>query len=93
MQRDTLKHSLHPILKKSGLEQGGLNVFRRFRITRQETAEVPPGLQQTWSGNAKSHVSEVYKKLPKQHEWRLRGAEKTETGFALPGHQQASAKA
>jgi hypothetical protein len=88
---DILKHSLHPILKKLGLEQGGLNIFRRFRITRLETAEVPAALQHTWSGHAKSHVSEVYKKLLKQRE-NLRWAEKTGTGFTLPGHQQAAAK-
>jgi len=28
------RHSLHPILKKLELEQGGLNIFRRFRITK-----------------------------------------------------------
>ena len=93
MQRDILKHSLHPILKKSGLEQGGLNIFRRFRITKLETAEVPAALQHTWSGHAKSHVSEVFKKLLKQREWRLRRADKTGTGFTLPGHQQAAAEA
>jgi hypothetical protein len=71
----------------------GLNIFRRFRITKLETAEVPAAFQHTWSGHAKSHVSEVYKKLPKQREWRLRWAEKTGTGFALPGHQQAAAEA
>jgi hypothetical protein len=49
VQRDILKHSLHPILKKLGLEQGGLNIFRRFRITKLETAEVPAALQHTWS--------------------------------------------
>jgi hypothetical protein len=35
----------------------------------------------------------VYKKLLKQREWRLPWAEKTGTGFALPGHQQAVAEA
>jgi integrase len=93
MQRDILKYSLHPILKKLGLEQGGLNMFRRFRITKLETAEVPAALQHTWSGHAKSHVSEMYKKLLKQPEWHLRWAEKTGTGFTLPGHQQAAAEA
>jgi hypothetical protein len=58
MQRDILKYSLLPILKKLGLEQGGFNIFRRFRITELETAEVPGALQHTWSGHAKSHVSE-----------------------------------
>jgi integrase len=90
MQRDILKHSLHAILKKLGLEQGGFNIFRRFRITELETAEVPPALQHTWSGHAKSHVSEVYKKLLKQREWRLRWAQKTGTGFTLPDHQRAA---
>ena len=59
----------------------------------RKTAEVPAALQHTWSGHAKSHVSEVYKKLLKQREWRLRWAEKTGTGFTLPGHQQATAEA
>lgn len=93
MQRDVLKHSLHPILKKLELEQGGFNIFRRFRITELETAEVPAALQHTWSGHAKSHVSEVYKKLLKQREWRLRWAEKVGTGFTLSGHQEAAAEA
>src|SRR5205814_3759456 len=94
MQRDTLKHSLHPILKKLRLEQGGLNIFRRFRITELETAEVPAALQHTWSGHAKSHVSEVYKKLLKQREWRLRWAEKAGTGFTCLGtrRQRRSSK-
>jgi len=92
MQRDVLKYSLHPILKKLGLEQGGFNIFRRFRITELETAEVPAALQHTWSGHAKSHVSEVYKKLLKQREWRLRWAEKAGTGFTLPGHRRAAAE-
>ena len=76
MQRDILKYSLHPILKKLALEQGGFNIFRRFRITAMETAEVPQALQHTWSGHARTHVSEVYKKLLKQREWRLGWAEK-----------------
>jgi len=50
------------------------------------------GLATHLVGHAKSHVSEVYKNLLKQREWRLRWAEKTGTGFTLPGHQQAAAK-
>jgi len=49
-------------------------------------------LQHTWSGHAKSHVSEVYKKLLKKREWP-RWAEKTGTGLTLPGHRQAAAEA
>jgi hypothetical protein len=83
-QRDILKYSLHPILKNLELEQGGLNIFRRFRITAMETAEVPQALQHTWSGHARTHVSERYKKLLRQREWRLEWAEKVGMGFDLP---------
>jgi len=53
-QRDTLKYSLNPILKKLELEQGGLNIFRRFRITAMETAEVPQALQHTCVGTCQN---------------------------------------
>jgi len=49
-----------------------------------ETAEVPQALQHTWSGHARTHVSEVYKKLLKQREWRLGWAERAGIGFSLP---------
>jgi hypothetical protein len=91
-QRDILKYSLHPILRKLGLKQGGLNVFRRFRITAMEIAEVPQALQHTWSGHARTHVSEIYKKLLKQREWRLEWAEKIGIGFALPPRAVGGAK-
>jgi hypothetical protein len=84
MQRDILKYSLHPILKKHALEQGGLNIFRRFRITAMETAEVLQALQHTWCGRARTHVSEVYKEPLKQREWRLGWAERAGMGFSLP---------
>jgi hypothetical protein len=61
-------------------------------MTELETAEVPASLQHTWSGHAKSHVSEVYKKLLKQRKWRFGWAEKAGTGFTLPGHQEAAAE-
>ena len=92
LQTDILRDSLHLILKKLEHVEGGFNIFRRFRITELETAEVPAALQHTWSGHAKSHVSEVYKKLLKRREWRLRWTEKAGTGFTLPGHQEAAAE-
>jgi hypothetical protein len=49
-----------------------------------ETAEVPQALQHFWSGHARTHVSERYKKLLRQREWRLEWAEKTGIGFDLP---------
>jgi hypothetical protein len=84
LQANTLQDSLHPILKKIEHEKGGFNIFRRFRITQLETAECPKALQHFWSGHAPIHVSERYKKLLKQRDWRLEWAEKVGMGFELP---------
>jgi hypothetical protein len=85
-QRDILKYSLHPILKNLGHVQGGLNIFRRFRITELKKAECPPALEHFWSGHAQTHVSERYTKLLQQREYRLEWAEKIGLGFELPKH-------
>ncbi len=58
--------------------------LRDTSVTAMETAEVPQALQHTWSGHARTHVSEVYKKLLKQCEWRLGWAERAGMGFSLP---------
>jgi len=63
LQTNVLRGSLHPILKKLNHEQGGFNIFRRFRITELQTAECPKPLQHFWSGHAQTHVSERYIKL------------------------------
>ena len=83
-QRDILKYSLHRILEKLGYVQGGLNIFRRFRITLLRTSECPDALQHFWSGHAQTHVSERYTKLLRQRDFRLDWAEKIGPGFELP---------
>lgn len=82
LQANSLQDSLHPILRKIEHEKGGFNIFRRFRITQLETAECPKALQHFWSGHAPTHVSERYKKLLKQRDWRLEWAEKVGMGFS-----------
>ena len=67
----------------------GFNIFRRFRITQLETAECPKALQHFWSGHAPTHVSERYKKLLKQRDWRLEWAERIGMGFELPARPVA----
>jgi hypothetical protein len=57
---EAAEHGLHPILKNLEHEQGGLNIFRRFRITELKKAECPPALEHFWSGHARTHVSERY---------------------------------
>lgn len=83
-QRDILKYSLHPILKKLNHVRGGLNIFRRFRITRLKKSESPEFLQHFWSGHAQTHVSERYTIMLQEREFRLDWAEKIGLGFELP---------
>ena len=84
-QRDILKYCLHPTLKKLGLTTGGLNIFRRFRITRLKKAvDCPDALKHFWSGHAQTHVSERYTTLLQERDFRLEWAEKIGTGFELP---------
>ena len=72
----------HP--EEFGTGTGWTQHLSRFRITAMETAEVPQALQHTWSGHARTHVSERYKKLLRQREWRLEWEEKVGMGFDLP---------
>ena len=89
LQSNTLEDSLHPILEKLEHVKGGFNIFRRFRITQFEMTECPKALQHFWSGHAPTHVSERYKKLLKQRDWRLEWAEKIGMGFELPARPVA----
>jgi len=84
LQANTLQDSLHPILKKIGHVKGGLYIFRRFRSTQFEKSDCPKALEHFWSGHAQTHVSERYKKLFKERNYRLEWAEKVGTGFELP---------
>jgi len=64
--------------------QVGLNIFRRFRITELQKADCPPALEHFWSGHAQTHVSERYKKLLQERDYRLEWAEKIGMRFELP---------
>jgi len=82
-QRNILRACLHPILKKLGLERGGLNIFRRFRITHVGKSDCPEALKHFWSGHAQRHVSERYTKLLQELEYRLDWAGRIGLGFEL----------
>ena len=69
-QREVLKYSLHPILMKLELEQGAL-LWRQPKFPKRYSTRA--------SGHARTHVSERYKKLLRQREWRLEWAEKVGT--------------
>ena len=84
LQANTLQDSLHPILTKLEHVKGGLNIFRRYRITHIKTSDCPEFLQHFWSGHAQTHVSERYTKLLQDRGYRLEWAENIGMGFDLP---------
>lgn len=84
LQSNTLEDSLHPILRDIKHAKGGFNIFRRFCITHLETSDCPAVLEHFWSGHAHTHVSERYKKLLTQRDYRLEWADRIGLGFELP---------
>jgi hypothetical protein len=85
LQRNILRDSLHPALKKLKHVKGGFNIFRRFRITWVGKSDCPDALKHFWSGHAQTHVSERYTKLLEEREYRLQWAERIGLGFKIPG--------
>ena len=70
-------------------DNGGFNIFRRFRITKLKNSDCPEHLQHFWSGHAHTHVSERYAKLLRDRDYRLEWAEKIGMGFELPARSVA----
>ena len=65
-------------------DNGGFNIFRRFRITCLKKSGCPEFLQYFWSGHAQTHISVRYTKLLKERDFRLEWAERVGMGFELP---------
>ncbi len=87
-----------PGMKSCGVCALGCSAFRgsdRFTVTRsvQKGRGISLSRRDLPVISALVSIRQMNKKLLKQREWRLRWAEKTETGFTLPGHQQAAAEA
>jgi integrase len=90
-QSNFLRRSLHPILKKLGIEKQGFHGFRRFRVTHLESNFVPAALIRYWTGHAKSGdgdvqqaVTDRYVKMAKDTKFRSDVAERVGLGFELP---------
>jgi hypothetical protein len=91
-QSNFLRRSLHPILKKLGIEKQGYHGFRRFRVTHLESSCVQPALVKYWTGHAKSSdgeavkstVTDKYVKMAKDTKFRAEVAERIGLGFELP---------
>src|SRR5207244_12234498 len=59
-QRNVLRNSLHPILKKMGREKCGFHAFRRFRASWLRKNRVPWDLEKMWMGHAHKDLTDQY---------------------------------
>lgn len=83
-QTNTVRRSLHPILKELGVEQTGFHAMRRFRATWLRKSQAPEDLIKFWLGHAKQSVTDSYSKLADDEEFRKEVTEKIRAGFAVP---------
>lgn len=88
LQRNTLRDSLHPLLRKLELPKGGFNIFRRYRLTYLKTTDCPDILRRYWAGHEQQkHVDERYIKVLEDRNYRLQWAERVGLGFSLTGQR------
>ena len=86
------RRTLHPALKKLGIEKQGFHGFRRFRVTYLESNNVPQALIDYWTGHAKKSdgedvqktMNQIYTKMDKDAGFREDVAERIGFGFDLP---------
>ena len=81
---NVLHRSLHPALKKLGIEQCGFHAFRRFRATFLSGCRVPESLIRFWLGHASKNVTDGYVRWEQEPAYRLSVADSVGLGFELP---------
>jgi hypothetical protein len=84
LQSNTLQDSLHPILKKIEPEKGWVQHLSDVPHHAARDGGVPEGPTTLLVGTRTNAFSERYKKLLKQHDWRLEWAERIGLGLELP---------
>ena len=83
--RNSMRDSLHPVLKKMGRETAGFHIFRRFRESILQMSEARTLLIDSWMGHANAEMSGRYgKQLLKNVQWRQGWAAKVGLGFTIP---------
>jgi integrase len=86
-QRNILRDSLHPILKKMGREKCGFHAFRRFRASWLRKNRVPWDLEKMWMGHAHKDLTDQYaEQLREDVKYRREWCEKIGLGFVLPAN-------
>ena len=83
-QSNTLRRSLHPILKKMGRAKAGFHSFRRYRVTHLRKNRAPEDLLRFWIGHASSSVTDGYSMVKADVAFRQLCAANVGLGFEIP---------
>jgi integrase len=83
-QTNTLRRSLHPILKKMGRAKTGFHGFRRYRVTHMRKNRVPEDLLRFWIGHASGSVTDGYSMVKSDEAFRRSCAANVGLGFEVP---------
>jgi len=83
-QTNTVRRSLHPILKKMGRAKAGFHSFRRYRVTHLRKNRVPEDLLRFWIGHAGKSVTDGYSMVKGDVAFRQLCAANVGLGFELP---------
>jgi integrase len=86
-QTNTLKRSLHPVLKAIERNKAGFHSFRRFRTTWLRKNRAPEDLIRFWLGHADKTVTDGYSKLKDDLAFRQLCAANVGLGFELPAEK------
>jgi len=83
-QRNILRRSLTPILKKLKLsEKSGFHGFRRYRVTYLRKQRCPESLLKFWIGHTDEDVTDLYDKLREDVEYRRQIVSEIGLGFEI----------
>jgi len=83
-QTNTLRRSLHPILREIGAVKAGFHAFRRFRTTHLRKSRAPEDLIRFWLGHSNTSITDAYSKVSQDVDYRGESAEKAGLGFEIP---------
>ena|SRR5215472_7513126 len=80
--RNVLRDSLHPILKKLKLELRGFHACRRYRVSYLRKQRTPEDLLRFWIGHGDKSVTDRYAKIGEDEMFRKSVAAEVGTGLS-----------
>jgi integrase len=82
-QSNISRRHLYPVLKKLGAGKTSFHAFRRYRPTWLRKQGTPEDLIELWLGHAEASITDSYRKLKDDLEYRQKEADRIGIGFEI----------